>query len=62
MRQVHGWSDEITMEEGLQETLDWVDANLSTLKTLPWSYQHKTCTFSLLVAADTRDPYWFPFC
>ena len=42
MRQVHGWSDQITLKEGLQETLDWVDANLSILKTLPWSYQHKT--------------------
>ena len=42
MRQVHGWSDQITLEQGLQETLDWVDANLATLKTLPWSYQHKS--------------------
>ena len=41
MRQVHGWSDKISLEHGLQETLAWVDANLSTLKTLPWSYQHK---------------------
>ena len=42
MRQVHGWSDEVSIHEGLQETLDWVDTNLSTLKTLPWSYNHKT--------------------
>lgn len=42
MRQIHGWSDQISLEKGLQETLEWVDANLSTLKTLPWSYQHKT--------------------
>ena len=42
MREVHGWSDRITLEEGLQETLEWVDANLDTLKSLPWSYQHKT--------------------
>ena len=42
MRQVHGWSDQITLQQGLQETLAWVDANLATLKTLPWSYQHKT--------------------
>ncbi len=41
MRQVHGWSDQISMRHGLRETLEWVDANLSTLKTLPWSYQHK---------------------
>ena len=42
MRQVHGWSDEVSLERGLQETMDWVDANLDTLNTLPWSYQHKT--------------------
>jgi dTDP-glucose 4,6-dehydratase len=42
MRQVHDWSDQISLEQGLQETLAWVDANLTTLKTLPWSYQHKT--------------------
>tara|TARA_B100002051_G_scaffold221936_1_gene216057 strand:- start:236 stop:1258 length:1023 start_codon:yes stop_codon:yes gene_type:complete len=42
MRQVHGWSDQISLEKGLQETLAWVDANLPTLKTLPWSYQHKS--------------------
>ena len=42
MRQVHGWSDRITMKEGLQETLEWVNTNLDTLNTLPWSYQHKT--------------------
>ena len=42
MRQVHGWSDQITLDQGLQETLEWVDANLATLKTLPWNYQHKS--------------------
>jgi dTDP-glucose 4,6-dehydratase len=42
MRQVHGWTDQITLQQGLQETLDWVDANLATLKTLPWSYKHNS--------------------
>ena len=42
MRQVHGWSERFTLEQGLQETLGWVNANLETLKTMPWSYQHKT--------------------
>ena len=42
MRQVHGWTDRITMKQGLQETLEWVNDNLDTLKTLPWNYQHKT--------------------
>ena len=42
MRQMHGWTDQITLEEGLRETLDWVDENITTLKSLPWNYQHKT--------------------
>ncbi len=42
MRQIHGWSDQISLQQGLQETLDWVDVNLDSLKTLPWSYQHKS--------------------
>ena len=42
MRQVHDWSDQISLQQGLQETLAWVDANLATLKNLPWSYKHKS--------------------
>lgn len=42
IRQIHGWSDQISLKKGLQETMDWIDANLATLKALPWSYQHKT--------------------
>ncbi len=42
MRQVHDWSDEVSLEEGLQETLEWVDKNLATLEKMPWTYQHKT--------------------
>ena len=42
MRRIQGWSDEITLKQGLQETLAWVDANMATLKTQPWSYQHKS--------------------
>lgn len=42
MRKVHGWSDQINLQDGLQETLNWVDANLETLKNLPWIYQHKS--------------------
>jgi len=41
MRQAHGWSDQINLIQGLKETLTWVDANLNTLKNLPWNYQHK---------------------
>lgn len=41
IRRDHGWTDEIKLEDGLQETLAWVKNNLSLLKTLPWKYQHK---------------------
>lgn len=42
MRQKYGWYDKVSLKEGLQETLDWVDENLPTLKKLPWDYQHKS--------------------
>ena len=42
MRQIHGWPDKIDLNQGLQETLDWVNGNLATLNTLPWTYQHKS--------------------
>ncbi len=42
MRQVHSWSEEVSLQAGLQETMDWVNYNLNTLKTMPWSYKHKT--------------------
>jgi len=42
MRQVHDWSDRIDLDQGLKETLTWMDANLATLKSLPWSYKHKS--------------------
>lgn len=36
-----GWSDHIGLDDGLRETLAWVDANLDELKTLPHDYVHK---------------------
>jgi len=41
IRQAFGWSDQVSLEEGLNDTLAWVDEHLDQLKTLPWSYQHK---------------------
>ena len=35
MRQKYGWYDEVSLKEGLQETLDWVDENLPLLKNYP---------------------------
>jgi dTDP-glucose 4,6-dehydratase len=41
IREAFGWSDQVSLKEGLSDTLAWVDDHLDLLKTLPWSYQHK---------------------
>ena len=41
IREAFGWSDQVSLEEGLTETLAWVDGHLDQLKNLPWTYQHK---------------------
>ncbi|WP_341900498.1 GDP-mannose 4,6-dehydratase [Synechococcus sp. UW140] len=41
IREAFCWSDQVSLEEGLTETLAWVDGHLDQLKTLPWTYQHK---------------------
>jgi dTDP-glucose 4,6-dehydratase len=35
------WSHQVALEDGLQETLAWVDTHLDTLKELPADYIHK---------------------
>ena len=35
------WQNEINLEEGLKDTLSWVDNNLDLLKKLPADYVHK---------------------
>jgi len=41
IREAFGWNDQVSLEEGLSDTLAWVDDHLDQLKTLPWTYQHK---------------------
>lgn len=36
-----GWRDQISLEQGIDETIAWVDRNLPALETLPQSYIHK---------------------
>ncbi|WP_374649802.1 GDP-mannose 4,6-dehydratase [Dongia sp.] len=36
-----GWSDEISLESGIRQTIDWVRENLTALQQLPQSYVHK---------------------
>jgi len=41
IRNVHGWSDQISLDTGLNETIEWVKSNLKHLETMSWDYQHK---------------------
>ena len=36
-----GWSDDVTLGKGLEDTLAWAKSNLDTLMTLPDTYEHK---------------------
>ena len=41
IRRELGWSDRITLEQGLDRTAAWVDRFFDELKTLPMQYTHK---------------------
>ena len=41
IREAFGWSDQVSLEQGLNETQAWVDTHLDQLINLPWTYQHK---------------------
>ncbi len=41
LRNTLGWEDEISLTQGLTDTLQWVDQHLETLQTLPNDYIHK---------------------
>jgi dTDP-glucose 4,6-dehydratase len=36
-----GWQDRISLEQGIEETVAWVDRWLDTLRTQPMNYEHK---------------------
>ena len=36
-----GWIDQVTLGEGLADTIAWAKTNLDTLKTFPDAYEHK---------------------
>ena len=40
-REKLGWQDQITLEQGIEETIAWVRDNLDILKQLPLDYIHK---------------------
>jgi dTDP-glucose 4,6-dehydratase len=41
LRDELGWRDQISLEQGIDETIAWIDRNLPALETLPQSYIHK---------------------
>jgi len=41
LRRELGWSDQISLEQGIAETASWLDKHLDDLARLPQSYMHK---------------------
>lgn len=41
IREQLGWSDRISLDEGLDETVSWVKANFNQLKQRPLDYEHR---------------------
>ena len=40
-RSVLGWKDQVSLDQGIDETIAWVEKNLETLKKQPCDYIHK---------------------
>jgi dTDP-glucose 4,6-dehydratase len=40
-RETLGWQDQISLEQGIEETIAWVRDNLDILKQMPFDYIHK---------------------
>ena len=41
LRSCFKWEDEISLEEGLSDTVAWIDKHLGKLKNMSWKYNHK---------------------
>ena len=41
LRQRLGWKDEMSLDKGLDDCIEWVKSNLEDLKSQPWDYVHK---------------------
>ncbi len=41
LRSAYGWSEQISLDIGLEQTLEWIDRNQEQLVSLPWTYSHK---------------------
>ena len=42
IRKQLNWTDAIDLDAGIDDSIKWVENNLSELRDLPWDYQHKT--------------------
>lgn len=42
IREEFGWTDHMSLEGGLEQTLNWVDKNIDQLSKHSWTYQHQT--------------------
>ena len=41
IRNIHNWHDSIKLEDGIKQTIEWVDKNMGEFIKLPWEYIHK---------------------
>lgn len=41
LRRSLGWTDEVSLERGIEDTIAWAERFRDDLMTLPWDYQHK---------------------
>ena len=41
LREDFKWQPEITLYDGIQRTINWIDSNFEELSNLPWIYEHK---------------------
>lgn len=37
-----GWSEQVSLDKGLEDTINWIDKNWKVIKELPSDYKHKT--------------------
>ena len=41
LRNEFNWKDDIELEDGIKQTISWIDHNFEELSLMPWEYQHK---------------------
>ena len=41
LRSTFGWTDHVSLKEGIHEVIQWVDDNFDILKKQPYEYLHK---------------------